>query len=176
MDRLSTEYLHAPRMVAMGTSPERIARGRYTTGRPMTSGAKGGVFVPSAISGTTVRKRRAARLPYGEGEGAKEGFASAYDPRNSGVTAARMKASCDDYFWLPARREHRGVGGVFFDDCGAPWARDFALALLDAAVDADGPYLPIVNRTSSSNDDVCRVGMVKSCVMSPPRCLLTCIT
>ena len=63
------------------------------------------------------------------------------------TTYARMKASCDDYFWLPARREHRGVGGVFFDDCGAPWARDFALALLDAAVDADGPYLPIVNRT-----------------------------
>jgi coproporphyrinogen III oxidase len=37
----------------------------------------------------------------------------AADPEMSYHT---MKRACDDYFFLPARREHRGTGGIFFDD------------------------------------------------------------
>lgn len=61
-------------------------------------------------------------------------------------TYAEMKRTCDDYFYLPARGEHRGVGGIFFDDLASEWAPPFARALIDAALDEDGPYVPIVRK------------------------------
>merc|ERR1711972_35767 len=61
-------------------------------------------------------------------------------------TYSMMKACCDDYFYIPCRREHRGVGGVFFDDLAEPWAAGFAQALMGVALADDGPYLPIVRK------------------------------
>ena len=51
---------------------------------------------------------------------------------------ARYKAWCDDYFYLKHRQEHRGIGGIFFDDLNeGGFERCFAL--LQAVGNA---YLP----------------------------------
>jgi coproporphyrinogen III oxidase len=61
------------------------------------------------------------------------------------VDYARFKKWCDDYFFLAHRAEHRGVGGIFFDnlegdrECLFAFVRDCGQAFLDA-------YLPIARR------------------------------
>ena len=57
----------------------------------------------------------------------------------------RFKKWCDDYFYLPHRREARGVGGIFFDHLmDAPEATfDFVRAVGDAFLPA---YLSIARR------------------------------
>ncbi len=58
----------------------------------------------------------------------------------------RYKKWCDEYFYLKHRDEHRGVGGLFFDDLNA-WGFDQSFAFLRAVGDSYLPaYLPIVDR------------------------------
>src|SRR6185437_1702621 len=61
------------------------------------------------------------------------------------VDYARFKKWCDEYFYLPHRNEHRGIGGIFFDYLEGDFevlfhfVRDAGDAFLDA-------YLPIAHR------------------------------
>jgi len=39
---------------------------------------------------------------------------------------AKYKKWCDDYFYLPHRKETRGIGGIFFDHKNDNWKNDFS--------------------------------------------------
>lgn len=58
---------------------------------------------------------------------------------------ARHKAEADRYFFLPHRGEHRGVGGVFFEDAGGGLELEFALSRAVARAYLPA-YLPILER------------------------------
>jgi coproporphyrinogen III oxidase len=58
---------------------------------------------------------------------------------------AKMKRDCDDYFYLPHRREARGVGGIFFDYLGGDFEAVFSF-VRDASDTFLPAYIPIVER------------------------------
>ena len=60
-----------------------------------------------------------------------------------------MKKECDDYFYLPHRREPRGVGGIFFDYKSGDLVPWFAF-VKDAADSFLASYVPIVGRRKNA--------------------------
>jgi len=57
------------------------------------------------------------------------------------------KAWCDKYFYLPMRSEHRGTGGIFFDDLQSLEGGKDALQFVKGVADGFMPsYLPIVKK------------------------------
>lgn len=58
-----------------------------------------------------------------------------------------MKQACDDYFYLPARSEHRGVGGMFFDDL--PATHTTMNFVKDVASNWMSSWFPIIEKRQS---------------------------
>ena len=67
----------------------------------------------------------------------------------TGAHYPAFKTACDEYFYLPHRKECRGIGGVFFDD----WTEggfDSSLALVKRVGDAFLPaYEPLLTKRHS---------------------------
>ncbi|MQR00158.1 oxygen-dependent coproporphyrinogen oxidase [Glaciimonas soli] len=58
----------------------------------------------------------------------------------------RFKKWCDTYFYLPHRKEQRGIGGIFFDDFHA-LGFDQSFAMMQSVGDAFIPaYVPILSK------------------------------
>jgi len=65
-------------------------------------------------------------IPYAEDtEAFHAALKSACDAHEAG-DYPRFKAWADDYFWIPHRQVHRGVGGIFYDHLEGPFEASFA--------------------------------------------------
>jgi len=56
-----------------------------------------------------------------------------------------FKKNCDDYFYLPHREEHRGIGGIFFDYLNTDLEQDFKF-IKESGHSFIPAYVPIIER------------------------------
>jgi coproporphyrinogen III oxidase len=90
---------------------------------------------------------------YGFEEDAKHWHQTAFDAcRSFGSDAyPKYKKWCDDYFYLPHRNEHRGIGGLFFDDLNE-LGFDQSFAFLQSVGNSFVPaYAPILKRRKNAS-------------------------
>ena len=72
------------------------------------------------------------------------------DKHSNVVDHAKLKAWCDEYFFLAHRNEPRGVGGIFFDYLEGDLERTFAF-VRDAGDSFLPAYLPIAQQRKEEN-------------------------
>lgn len=77
--------------------------------------------------------------------------------RYSNDIYAEFKAWCDRYFYIPARKEHRGVGGLFFDDLEkeeCPYdVEEFVLDFSSGILQSWIPFAEVRNRQSYTAEE-----------------------
>jgi coproporphyrinogen III oxidase len=65
--------------------------------------------------------------------------------RHDATYYPKFKRWCDDYFYIPHRREARGVGGIFFDDLSGS-IQAIEAFVNDCCRNVLAPYVPIVQK------------------------------
>ena len=80
---------------------------------------------------------------YDEDAQAFHRFWHAVCERHACADHAEYKKWCDDYFYIPSRKEHRGVGGIFFDDLSSQGAQEFTQEVAEQWL---ASYLSIVEK------------------------------
>jgi coproporphyrinogen III oxidase len=65
--------------------------------------------------------------------------------RHDSAYYPKFKRWCDDYFYIPHRRESRGIGGIFFDDLSGDMQAIEAF-VRDCCQNVLMPYLPMVHK------------------------------
>ena len=62
----------------------------------------------------------------------------------------KYKKWCDNYFYLPHRKESRGIGGIFFDYKKNNWERDFSF-VRDVGITFKNIFREIIERKNKKN-------------------------